>query len=316
MKSFTQAATTNHTTSTPDITSYLKPDTKVRLDAEGIYTDEIPQMSLAMKANSDFFGHPVWGPDYFENSHRNEIFKSRWQAATGSLDGKIVVDIGCGPGNFYATVGGNPQVIIGVDVSYDGLKMAKEVGYTPLWADAQNLPLIDGFADIVVATATIHHCDDMAKVLSESARLLRPGGLLVTDLDPQVTAMHFKGLAAFLRKNRFSIYRLLNSPYYLTEEYRKLRVPCEAHNKVPGDGITPELYHEVLEPMGFDFKLYPHNHDVGAEALEGNFGKLPLRLRILQRMSGIDPTSFEGAQSIMCIARKPVGDESTTESSI
>jgi SAM-dependent methyltransferase len=301
---------------TSDITPYFAANATVKLDKAGIFTYEIPEMTVAMKANADFFGHPVWGPEYFENSHRNDIFRSRWQSATGSLDGKVVVDIGCGPGNFYATVGGSPKVLIGVDVSYGALKMAKEVGYTPLWADAQNLPLIDGFADLVVATATLHHCDDMAKVLSEAARLLRPGGLLVTDLDPQVTAMHFKGLAAFLRKHRFLIYRLINSPHYLTEEYRKLRVPCEAHNKVPGDGITPDLYYHILEPLGFELNLYPHNHDVGAEVFDGNFGKLPLRLRLLQRMSGINPDTLEAAQSIMCIAKRPSAEKSTPKPSI
>ncbi|WP_309739455.1 MULTISPECIES: methyltransferase domain-containing protein [unclassified Chamaesiphon] len=295
----------NYLQLTSDISPYLIDSTAVKLDEHGIFTSHIGEMTVAMKANSEFFGHPVWGPEYFEESHRNETFRSRWQAAVGSLDGKIVVDIGCGPGNFYATVGGSPQVLIGVDVSYEGLKMAKQVGYTPLWADAQDLPLVNGFADVAIATATIHHCDDMAKVLSEAARILRPGGLLMTDLDPQVTAMHFKGLAAFMRKHRFKLYWLTRSPHYLSMEYRKLRIPCEAHNKIPGDGITPALYHQVLDPLGFEFKLYPHNHDLGAEVLEGNMGTLPSRLRMLQKMSGIDSDSPEGAQSIMCIARKP-----------
>lgn len=80
---------------TGDITPYFAVDATVKLDNEGIFMGEIAEMTVAMKANSEFFGHPVWGPDYFENSHRNDLFRSRWQAATGSLDGKVVVDIGC-----------------------------------------------------------------------------------------------------------------------------------------------------------------------------------------------------------------------------
>ncbi len=301
---------------TSKISSYLADSTTVKLDDVGIFTTNIGEMTVAMKANSEFFGHPVWGPEYFENSHRNETFRSRWQAAIGSLDGKVVVDIGCGPGNFYATVGGAPKVLIGVDISYGALQMAKQVGYTPVWADAQHLPFIDGFADVAIASATLHHCDDMAKVLSEAARILRPGGMLVTDLDPQITAMHFKGIAAFMRKHRFTIYRLIRSPHYLTTEYRKLRIPCEAHNREPGDGISPDLYYQVLEPLGFQLKLYPHNHDVGADVLDGNIGKLPARLRLLQQMSGINPNTPEAAQSIMCIARKPAAESSSPPPSI
>jgi SAM-dependent methyltransferase len=296
---------------TSDLNQYIQTDRLVKLDESGIYkVCESIEMTTAMQANSDFFGHPVWAKQYFETDHRSEIFRSRWHAATGSWDGKVVVDIGCGPGNFYATVGGEPQVLIGVDISYNALQMAKQVGYTPLWADAQNLPLIDGFADLVVANATLHHCDDMAKVLTEAARILKPGGLLLTDLDPQVSAMHFKGLAAFLRKNRFVLYRAIKSPYYRSDEWRMARIPTEAHNQEPGDGITPELYAQVLDPLGLEYKLYPHNHDVGAAVLTGNRGKLPIRLRILQKMSGIDPQTPEGAQSIMCIARKPSAEQS------
>jgi SAM-dependent methyltransferase len=61
-------------------------------------------------------------------------------------------------------------------------------------------PFVDAFADLVVLNATLHHCDDMAKVLAEAARLVRPGGMLVTDNDPQVTAWNWKGLGLLLRK--------------------------------------------------------------------------------------------------------------------
>ena len=62
--------------------------------------------------------------------------------------------------------------------------MAREVGYTTILADAHHLPFVDGFADIVVANATVHHCDDMSRILTEAARLVRPGGLLFTDHIP------------------------------------------------------------------------------------------------------------------------------------
>jgi SAM-dependent methyltransferase len=161
------------------LASYLSPGADVFLDENDLLACEIPEISPFMEANSYFFGHPIWGKEYFETSHRHDRFRDRWQAATGSWDGKVVVDIGCGPGNLYATLGGSPKILVGVDISPGALKMAEEVGYTPLLADAHNLPLADGCADLVVANATIHHCDDMAKVLAEAARVLKKGGLLV-----------------------------------------------------------------------------------------------------------------------------------------
>ncbi|MBD2774095.1 methyltransferase domain-containing protein [Iningainema sp. BLCCT55] len=286
-----------------EIEQYVSTDAQIDWQTD-IPTCTIPMMTKGMLANINFFGHPVWSRQYLQKCYNNETFKPRWQAAMGSWDGKIVVDIGCGPGNLYAKLGGSPKVIIGVDIARGGLEIAKEIGYTPILADAHHLPFIDQFADIVVANSTIHHCDDMRRMLAEAARIVRPGGLLVTDKDPQKTAWNLKGLALFLRDIRMPIYRLIRSKYYVPPEIRNARWKTEIHNQRPGDGVTPELYHQVLEPLGFEVKLYPHNHDLGAEVLEGKYGRLPLKLRLAQRMSGINPDSPAAAQTIMCVAKR------------
>jgi SAM-dependent methyltransferase len=294
-------------TSNPSIAmleQFLSADANICINADDLPASAIPQFSSAMAANSYFFGHPVWGKEYFETSHRHDKFRDRWQAATGSWDNKVVIDIGCGPGNLYATVGGSPKALIGVDISPGALKMARECGYMPLLADAQNLPLADGCADLVVANATIHHCDDMAKTLAEAARLVKPGGMLVTDKDAQSTALNLKGLGLLLREVRFFFYWIVRSKYYLSPEYRIARQATETHNNKPGDGIKPEIYYKTLEPLGFEVDVFPHNHDLGIEVLAGAIGKMPWRRRLAQRLSGIDPDAPESAQSIMCIAKK------------
>ncbi|BAY81416.1 type 11 methyltransferase [Calothrix parasitica NIES-267] len=264
----------------------------------------IPVFTKGMQANSYFFGHPKWGQEYLETSHRSEPFQERWKAVMGSWDDKIIVDIGCGPGNVYATVGGKPKLLIGVDVSRSALKMASEIGYTPILTDAHHLPFVDGFADIVVANATVHHCDDMGRILTEAARLVRPGGLLFTDQDPQRTAWNLKGVGLFLRDIRYPLYRLLRSKHFIPYDKRQARWKTEVQNQRPGDGITKDVYYKALEPLGFDIKLYPHSHDLGAEVLEGKNGRNSWRLRLSQRLSGINPDTPEAAQSIMCIARR------------
>jgi ubiquinone/menaquinone biosynthesis C-methylase UbiE len=296
-------------TSNPSIAMlepFLSPDATVCINENDLPAAQIPRFTSSMAANSYFFGHPIWGKEYFETSHRHHIFRDRWHAATGSWDNKVVIDIGCGPGNLFATVGGSPKVLIGVDISPGALKMAEECGYMPLLADAQNLPLADGCADLVVANATIHHCDDMAKALAEAARLVKPGGILVTDKDAQSTALNLKGLGLILREVRFFFYWAIRSKYYLSPEYRNARQATETHNNKPGDGITPEIYYKTLEPLGFEVNIFPHNHDLGIEVLAGAIGKMPWRRRLAQRLSGIDPDTPESAQSIMCVAKKPL----------
>jgi len=291
-------------TGSPSIlTQYLASDCNLNLSQGTIPTCKIPNHSPAIQANSYYFGHSEWAKNYFEACHRDDKFKARWRSAIGSWDNKVVVDIGCGPGNLYASLGGSPQVLIGVDVSYGALEMAQRIGYTPLLADAHHLPFIAGFADVVALNATLHHCDDMAQVLAQAARLVRPGGILVTDHDPQRTGWDYKGIALFLWQMRLPWYRLIKRGGHASAEEQKWSLAGEVHHK-PGDGMTPDLYYQTLEPLGFTVKLYPHNHTVGAEVLQGNYGRAAWKYRFEQRLSGIKPDSPEAALSLMCIAKR------------
>ena len=155
----------------------------------------IDKPSEAIKSNAYYFNHPEWAEEYLIYCHRSSSFKSRWTKAIGSWDNKVVVDIGCGPGNIYATLSGKPKLLLGIDVAPKSLEFAKDLGYTSVLADATNLPFIAGFADIVVLNAALHHCENMELVLMEAARLLKPGGILVTDHDPQLSAWDYKGAA-------------------------------------------------------------------------------------------------------------------------
>ena len=154
-------------------------------------------------------------------------------------------------------------------------------------------------------SATLHHCDDMEQVLAEGARLVKPGGVLLTDQDPQRSAWAFKGLGLWLRQIRFPLYRLMRSPHFLPSDHRTLRLATEIHNQKPGDGLCAATYARVLVPMGFEYSLYPHNHDLGADVIQGQFGRGSWRYRLSQTLSKIDANSAEAAQSIMCVARRP-----------
>lgn len=273
---------------------------------EGILICKIPNLTPGIQANSHYFGHPEWAKNYFTACHRDEKFIALWQAVISSWHGKIVVDIGCGPGNVYASLKescGEPELLIGVDVSYGALKMSQQLGYTPVLADAQNLPFISGFADIVIANACLHHCDDMAKTLGEAARLVRPGGFLITDHDPQRTAYQLRGLGGLLWNARLPIYRKIKRGGHSTNEEQFWGLRSEIHHK-PGDGVTPKLYYQILEPLGFTVRLYPHNHTVGAEVLQGNYGRSSWKCRLAQILSGINPELPEAALSLMCVATR------------
>lgn len=270
-----------------------------------ILANQIDRWSPGMVANSSFFSDPEFGLKYFQLENSSKAFGRRWQAAIGNWDDKTVVDIGCGPGNLYAAVGGQPRSILGIDISHGALIHARELGYTPLLADAHDLPLRDGCADIVTLNAVLHHCDNMARVLAEAARLVKPGGLLITDEDPLARTATYRGLAWLVHavRERFPMYWLPGrSIVYKTPYEQAWRLATEIHNSKPGDGVTPEMYRNTLEPRGFAVELYPHNHNVGDELFRGDPGKLGFKDALIQFLAGKDAPP--PPQSIACIARK------------
>lgn len=281
---------------------YLDRDLVVDWQPGEIPSFPIPNVTPAIQANSYYFGHPEWAKAYFECCHRDDAFKGCWRAAMGSWDDKIVVDIGCGPGNLYASLGGSPGLLIGVDVSRGSLEMAQKIGYTPVLADAQHLPFVSGFADIVTLNAALHHCDDMVQTLTEAARLVCPGGLLITDHDPQISAGELKGVGQLFAKIQDKLDRMTRRRQ-VTQEELKWMWATEAHHK-KGDGVTADFFYKTLEPLGFEVKVYPHNHTVGGEVLQGNYGRSYWHFYLAQILSGMNPHLPESALSLMCVAIK------------
>jgi SAM-dependent methyltransferase len=263
----------------------------------------ILRQSESLKANAYYFGNPEWAEEYLTYCHRSDTFKNRWEAATGGLTGKTVIDIGCGPGNIYATLKGKPEHLIGVDVAPKSLELAKELGYTPVLADANNLPFKSGIADVVTLNATLHHTENMDSVLKEAGRLVKPGGVLVTDHDPQRSAWNYKGPAMLLWNARLLYYRLIGYSFHKSPEQQKWALACETHHK-PGHGVTRELFESVLEPLGFKVDVYPHNHELGSEVLQGQAGPAEFKYKIGNILSGRNPSSSSSALTLMCVARK------------
>lgn len=113
-----------------------------------------------------------------------------WVAARLDLEeSSLVLDIGCGPGWFWATIAGALPERIELTLADSSAGMVKEATercaalrswqVTGVEADATKLPFADASFDVVVAMHMLYHVPDPAVAIAEMHRVLRPGGRLV-----------------------------------------------------------------------------------------------------------------------------------------
>jgi hypothetical protein len=80
---------------------YLKPNAGVQI-LDGLAVAPIDFKNPHTRANAVYFDNHAWASGYFRACHRDDAFKDRWQRAIGNWNDKVIVDIGCGPGNLFA----------------------------------------------------------------------------------------------------------------------------------------------------------------------------------------------------------------------
>jgi SAM-dependent methyltransferase len=112
-----------------------------------------------------------------------------------NFSGRRVVDLGAGrvwSTRFLKTVGRAAEVVA-VDVlkkRFLGLETAEiffeedGIFFERFCADIHNLPLRDGWADVVFSCASIHHSSNPLRLFREVARVVKPGGTFVFISEP------------------------------------------------------------------------------------------------------------------------------------
>jgi ubiquinone/menaquinone biosynthesis C-methylase UbiE/DNA-binding transcriptional ArsR family regulator len=124
---------------------------------------------------------------------RDELFGQTFHlhGLLGLIDDRwVVADLGCGTGRTADVLAPFVSRVIAVDASEEMLAAARErlAAHRNIelrQGTLESLPLQDASVDAAHLGLVLHHIADPAKVLSEAARVLRPGGrLLITDMLP------------------------------------------------------------------------------------------------------------------------------------
>ena len=109
-----------------------------------------------------------------------EIFKDNLES---DLSRSTVLDVGCGGGLFTEELARLGCRVAGVDLSRRSIEVAQQhaeqKGLTIMYhvASGDQLPFYDNTFDLVVCCDVIEHVNDVSLVISESARVLKSGGM-------------------------------------------------------------------------------------------------------------------------------------------
>jgi len=104
----------------------------------------------------------------------------------GIREGDTVIDLGSGAGNdcFVARAEtGESGKVVGIDMTPEMVEKAKQnasrLGFSNIefiLADIENIPVCDGFADVVISNCVLNLLPSKEKIFHEIYRVLKPGG--------------------------------------------------------------------------------------------------------------------------------------------
>lgn len=196
------------------------------------------------KANRDVYNR--MSPEEY-NKNESIFNEKRRQTcedilAKAALDSgkELYADIGCGTGNLLRIAIKHFDFCIGLDISEDLLCKIKEDFKDCCFAasDAEYLPLKSDSLNCVSCYAMLHHLYSHEKLFEECHRILKKGGILYTDHDPNYFFNRFYHVYYRLR---FAGKHGFGSEKGDLAEYHNVFTP----------GINPEKLKEILLKTGF-----------------------------------------------------------------
>jgi glycosyltransferase involved in cell wall biosynthesis/SAM-dependent methyltransferase len=138
-------------------------------------------------------GHEEGSAEHLEEVERRFLHESWFAQANGDdpysalipfgeLDGKDVLEIGCGTGVHARLLAEAGARVTAIDLTPTAVELTRRrlelhgLDARVLEADAERLPFADGSFDFAWSWGVIHHSADTERVVAEIARVLRPGG--------------------------------------------------------------------------------------------------------------------------------------------
>jgi 2-polyprenyl-6-hydroxyphenyl methylase/3-demethylubiquinone-9 3-methyltransferase len=167
--------------------------------------------------------------------------------ALGDLEGRLVLDAGCGGGLVARELAAAGAQVVGVDRSRGSLGVARRAvegrgpgpqgaprstgSFRPAQGRLERLPFADGSFGAVVAADVLEHLPDLPAAVAELARVLEPGGSFMFDTVNRTAWSWFTAV--------FGLEQVLRMVPRGTHDWRLFIRPDELDRLLRGTGLEP-----------------------------------------------------------------------------
>ncbi|CAN5589848.1 class I SAM-dependent methyltransferase [soil metagenome] len=200
-----------------------------------------------------------------------------------------VLDVGCGDGHF-ASIAYRSPIDVGVDVRHEELVEARargaEVYRSVAKAGATELPFADGAFATVVSNCVIEHIEDNQAVLSEVARVLRPGGTFATTLPSEHFAPMLLGSTVLRRLHLHRASKAYGRFFNRISHHHHVHDAAEWRRRFAAVGLDVEVheyYFSAAAHRAFDLSHYLGVPNLVTRGLTGRWVLHPRQLRPFDR---------------------------------
>jgi len=185
---------------------------------------------------------------YYNTYSGQSMLRSFDELLPGSLEGKKLLDVGCGMGRYFQYFRGRGiKECVGVDVGEKLLQITREVNpfVKTVLASAEKLPFPDEYFDIVISLGLVEHFRNPEPVLHEFTRVLKTGGVLITETPNKLNLI-------------FTIYKILNRKKLVWEHWWGPKDLIKEIRKIPNlkfEGFTSSIVFSWYSAMLLDNKI-------------------------------------------------------------
>lgn len=165
------------------------------------------------------------------------------------LEGRRILDVGCGVGAYVDAFRRYSPVVYGVDLDTDKLEFARARGRLAV-APGERLPFASDVFDLVLLHEVIEHVDDDRATIAEAVRVTRPGGAVVVFAPNRLYPFETHGI--YLGKRY--VYGLAPLVNYLP---RRLRDRFCPHVRVYGRSEIRRLFAGLPVRIDLHRAVYP-----------------------------------------------------------